>query len=140
MTIIGRNRSTQSEFPVRVTTNVPYVVIRHLALERSGRRPGIDIVITLEYDTGADEPPTQIGLLAVVGATLTDPVTRTDLHPRVYDEWGPVPWSTRLVTLRIAAPLPAYYWDAPTDAEADLHITARRDPRSVHPNGHRPHA
>lgn len=128
MTLIGRNRSTEMDFPVDVASNVPYVAVRHLTLERGKRTPDIDIVITLGYAVGADAPPAHIALLVVVGATITDPVTHSELRPRVYDEWGPVPWTARPETMRITAPLSAHYWDAPAAAEVDLRVTAWRTP------------
>ncbi|ROS58464.1 hypothetical protein EDF42_3712 [Curtobacterium sp. PhB172] len=128
MILTGMNRSTQATFPVDVATNAPYVSVRRFALERRDRGLGQDIVITLGYDVGADEPPTCISLLAVIGATLTDPMTHTDLRPRVYDEWGPVPWGARPPSVRIAAPLSAQYWDAPSAADVDLRVTAWRTP------------
>lgn len=128
MTLIGRNRSTEVAFPVDVSANVPYVVVRSLTLERGNRTPDIDIVITLSYAVGADAPPACLALLVVIGATITDPVTQSELRPRVYDEWGPVPWAARPATVRITAPLSAHYWDAPTAAEVDLRVTAWRTP------------
>jgi hypothetical protein len=126
MSLTGQNRSTQATFPVDVATNVSYVFVRGLALELRNRGAGIDIVITLEYAVGADGPPAGIALLAVIGATVTDPVTHSDLRPRVYDEWGPVTWAARPASIRIAAPLSTQYWDAPTAADVDLHVTVWR--------------
>ncbi|WIB13319.1 hypothetical protein [Curtobacterium sp. MCPF17_052] len=128
MTVTGRNENTQATFPVDVASNVPYVVVRQLTLERGGRGPGIDFVIELGYDLGTDEPPACIALRAVVGATISDPETHTDLRPRVYDDWAPVSWATRPATIRIAAPLSANYWGAPTSAEVDLHVSAWHTP------------
>ncbi|MCS6562462.1 hypothetical protein [Curtobacterium poinsettiae] len=126
MTLTGLNRRTQATFPVDVATDASYVFIRSFVLEPRNPGPGIDLLITLGYAVGADGPPAGISLLAVIGATVTDPVTRSDLHPRVYDEWGPVTWAARPASIRIAAPLSTQYWDAPTAADVDLHVTVWR--------------
>lgn len=126
MTLTGLNRRTQATFPVNVATDASYVFVRSFVLEPRNPGPVIDIVLTLDYRIDTDEPPRGIALLAVIGANITDLVTNTELRPRVYDEWGPVLWAARPSSIRIAAPLAAHHWDAPTAAEIYLRVTEVR--------------